>query len=129
MSAPRPSSKARERARVTLAGKTYTLLLGDCHRHTDIRGHSAVDGSAEDTYCYAIDAAQLDYVGPCDHNAVNGGCWSDGLRDYQWWHAQKLVDVYTHAPRFWGIYTHERSMNRPAGHRNVLLSKRGAAYD
>ncbi len=126
VSVPKAGFKARERAQMTVAGKTYTLLLGDCHRHTDIRGHSAVDGSTEDTYRYAIDAARLDYVGPSDHNAVNGGRWPDGLRDYQWWYNQKLVDVYTHAPRFWGIYTYEHSMNRPGGHRNVLLLKRGA---
>lgn len=115
----------RQRARMTLDGKVYTLLLGDCHRHTDIRGHSGVDGSTEDTYRYAIDAAQLDFVGSSDHNAVLGGRWPDSLRDYQWWYNQKLVDVYTHDPRFWGIYTYEHSMQRPGGHRNVLFLKRG----
>ena len=122
---PKPGFVHRERARMRVGGKEYVLLLGDCHRHTDIRGHSAVDGSTEDTYRYAIDAAQLDYVGPSDHNAVNGGRWPDGLRDYHWWYNQKLVDVYTHAPRFWGLYTYEHSMSRPGGHRNVLLLRRG----
>ncbi len=122
---PKAGFAHRERARMRVGSKEYILLLGDCHRHTDIRGHSAVDGSTEDTYRYAIDAAQLDYVGPSDHNAVNGGRWPDGLRDYHWWYNQKLVDVYTHAPRFWGIYTYEHSMSRPGGHRNVLLLKRG----
>ena len=116
----------RRRAQMTVGGKTYTLLLGDCHRHTDVRGHSGVDGSTEDTYRYAIDAAQLDFVGPSDHNAVLGGRWPDSLRDYQWRYNQKLVDVYTHAPRFWGIYAYEHSMQRPGGHRNILFLKRGA---
>ncbi len=124
--APRADFVPRQRAKMTVDGKTYTLLLGDCHRHTDIRGHSGVDSSTEDTYRYAIDAAQLDFVGPSDHNAVVGGRWPDGLRDYSWWYQQKLVDVYTHGPRFWGIYTYEHSMSRPGGHRNVLLLKRGA---
>jgi hypothetical protein len=123
--APKAGFVRRERARMRVGDREYVLLLGDCHRHTDIRGHSAVDGSTEDTYRYAIDAAQLDYVGPSDHNAVNGGRWPDGLRDYSWWYNQKLVDVYTHAPRFWGIYTYEHSMSRPGGHRNVLYLKRG----
>ncbi len=115
----------RVRARMRADGKTYSLLLGDCHRHTDVRGHSAVDGSIEDTYRYAIDAAQMDFVGPSDHNEVTGGAWPDSLRDYQWWYAQKLADVYTHAPKFWGLYTYEHSMNRPGGHRNVLYLRRG----
>ena len=116
----------RRRATMSLGDKHYTLLLGDCHRHTDIRGHSNVDGSTEDTYRYALDAAQLDFVGPSDHNEVVGGTWPDGLRDYQWWVTQKLVDVMTHEPNFWGIYTYEHSMARPGGHRNALFLRRGA---
>ncbi len=122
---PEAGFEHRQRATMSAAGKTYSLLLGDCHRHTDVRGHSGVDASIEDTYRYAIDAAKMDFVGPSDHNAVNGGRWPDSLRDYQWWYAQKLVDVYTHAPKFWGIYTYEHSMARPGGHRNVLYLKRG----
>ncbi len=123
---PGQGFKHRVRQRMTADGKTYSLLLGDCHRHTDVRGHSAVDGSIEDTYRYALDAARMDFVGPSDHNEVLGGRWPDSLRDYQWWYAQKLVDVYTHAPKFWGIYSYEHSMSRPGGHRNVLFLKRGA---
>ena len=126
VAAPVAGFEVRQRAKMTVDGKTYTLLLGDCHRHTDIRGHSGFDASTEDTYRYAIDAAKLDFVGPSDHNAVVGGRWPDGLRDYSWWYQQKLVDVYSHEPRFWGIYTYEHSMVRPGGHRNVLLLKRGA---
>ena len=123
--APKLGFTPRKRSRMTANGKTYTLLLGDCHRHTDVRGHSGVDGSVEDTYRYAMDAAQMDYVGPSDHNEVTGGRWPDSLRDYQWWYAQKMVDVMTHAPKFWGLYTFEHSMSRPGGHRNVLYLKRG----
>ena len=123
---PELGYQPRRRATMTAAGKTYTLLLGDCHRHTDVRGHSGVDASIEDTYRYAMDAANMDFVGPSDHNEVTGGAWPDGLRDYQWWMAQKLVDVMTHEPNFWGIYTYEHSMSRPGGHRNILFLKRGA---
>jgi len=125
---PPPGPPGPRRARQTMqAGRQrYTLMLGDCHRHTDIRGHSAVDGSILDTYRYAIDAAQLDFLGTADHNEVNGGRWPDGLRDYQWWWTQKAVDLFTHAPVFTGIYSYEHSMARPAGHRNVLFLKRGA---
>ncbi|MGH9674610.1 MAG: TolB family protein, partial [Bryobacteraceae bacterium] len=78
-------SPRRPRHTMAAGGKTYTLMLGDCHRHTDVRGHSGVDASLLDTYRYAIDAAQLDYLGVSDHNEVVGGAWPDGLRDYQWW--------------------------------------------
>lgn len=124
---PAPVAGFEHRVRTTMSanGKDFTLLLGDCHRHTDVRGHSAVDGSIEDTYRYALDAARMDFVGPSDHNEILGGRWPDSLRDYQWWYAQKMVDVYTHAPKFWGIYSYEHSMNRPGGHRNVLYLKRG----
>ncbi len=116
----------RPRHTMTAGGRKYVLLMGDCHRHTDIRGHSGVDGSILDTYRYAIDAAQLDFLGTADHNEVLGGRWPDGLRDYQWWYTQKAVDLFTHAPKFIGIYSYEHSMNRSAGHRNVIFLKRGA---
>jgi hypothetical protein len=125
---PQPSAAFVRRARptMTVGEKTYTLVLGDCHRHTDIRGHSAVDGSIMDTFRYALDAGQLDYMGLGDHNEVFGGKWPDGLRDYQWWWTQKAVDLFTSAPRFVGIYSYEHSMSRPGGHRNILFLKRGA---
>lgn len=124
--APQVAPPKRPRHTMTAAGKTYHLLMGDAHRHTDIRGHSGVDGSVLDTYRYAIDAAQLDWLGTSDHNEVVGGRWPDGLRDYQWWTTQKTVDLMTHVPTFIGVYSYEHSMNRPAGHRNVLFLKRGA---
>jgi hypothetical protein len=116
----------RQRHTMTLGGRTYHLMLGDAHRHTDIRGHSGVDGSVLDTYRYAMDAAQLNWLGTADHNEALGGRWPDGLRDYQWWYTQKIVDLMTHAPSFIGVYSYEHSMARPAGHRNILFLKRGA---
>ena len=118
--------KRRRRAVLRVGKERYVLLLGDCHRHTDIRGHSNVDASVLDTYRYALDAAQLDFLGVSDHNEVVGGSWPDGLRDYQWWWVQKAVDLFTHEPYFIGIYSYEHSMSSPAGHRNMLFLKRGA---
>ena len=62
---PPPTTRppGRPRHTMTAGGKTYHLLMGDAHRHTDIRGHSGVDGSVLDTYRYAMDAAQLDWLG------------------------------------------------------------------
>lgn len=116
----------RVRATMTVGETTYTLMYGDCHRHTDIRGHSGVDGSILDTFRYARDPAQLDFLGFGDHNEVFGGRWPDGLRDYSWWYTQKLVDLFTCEPYFVGVYSYEHSMSRPAGHRNLLFLRRGA---
>ena len=115
----------RERITMAAGGRTYHLLMGDAHRHTDIRGHSGVDGSLLDTYRYAMDAARLDWLGVTDHNEVTGGRWPDGVRDYQWWYAQKAVDLMSHPPVFIGVYSYEHSLARPSGHRNVLFLKRG----
>ncbi len=124
--APGVAPPRRPRHSMTVAGKTYKLMMGDCHRHTDIRGHSGVDASVLDTYRYAIDAAQLDFLGTADHNEVTGGGWPDGLRDYHWYWVQKAVDLFTHDPVFVGMYSYEHSMASPGGHRNVLFLKRGA---
>ena len=124
---PAPQTKPAPRVRATMTGqgKTYRLLMGDAHRHTDIRGHSGVDGSVLDTYRYAMDAAQLDWLGTSDHNVVAPN-WPDGLRDYQWWYVQKTADLMSHPPVFIGIYSYEHSLGPPSGHRNMLFLKRGA---
>lgn len=123
--APQTAPPPRPRITMTAGGRTYHLLMGDAHRHTDVRGHSGVDGSLLDTYRYAMDAAKLDWLGVSDHNEVTGGRWPDGLRDYQWWVAQKAVDLMSHPPVFIGVYSYEHSLSRPSGHRNVLFLKRG----
>ena len=122
---PQVPPPARPRYTMTVGGKTYTLLWGDCHRHTDIRGHSGADGSILDTYRYCLDAAPLDFEGMGDHNQVTAGSWPDGLRDYQWWYTQKLADVMHHPPTFVGVYSYEHSLGSPSGHRNIIFLKRG----
>ena len=124
---PSPQIKPplRPRTPMIAGGKAYHLMMGDAHRHTDVRGHNGVDGSVLDTYRYAIDAAQLDWLGVSDHNEVVGGRWPDGLRDYQWWFTQKVADLMSHPPVFIGVYSYEHSLARPSGHRNVLYLKRG----
>ncbi len=125
---PAPTTAWTRRPRTTMQvdGQTYTLVMGDCHRHTDIRGHSAVDASIMDTFRYALDPGQLDYMGLGDHNEVFGGKWPDGLRDYQWWWTQKAVDLFSCPPTFVGLYSYEHSMSSPGGHRNIIFLKRGA---
>ena len=82
---------ARMRAhRVQAGGKTYRLLRGEFHRHTEISQDGGNDGALEDMWRYAIDAAGLDWIGNGDHD--NGGG-----KEYTWWLVQKTTDLY-HVP-------------------------------
>jgi hypothetical protein len=57
---------------------------------------------------------------------VTGGRWLDGLRDYDWWRAQKTADLFTNPPAFNGLYAYEHSLGSPSGHRNIVFLERGA---
>src|SRR4029077_14137644 len=90
-----PARAAQERAaaerirayRVDAAGKQYQLLRGEFHRHTEISGDGGGDGSLEDMFRYALDAAALDWSARGTHDAAPG-------REYAWWLVQKFSDVY-----------------------------------
>jgi len=104
--------------RVLAGGKSYRLWRGEFHRHTEISADGGADGSLEDMWRYAFDAAQLDWIGNGDHD--NGGG-----KEYTWWLIQKSTDMYTIAPRFIPMFTYERSVAYPHGHRNVMFDHRG----
>jgi hypothetical protein len=104
--------------RIQLAGKTYQLLRGEFHRHTEISGDGAGDGALEDLWRYAIDCAGLDWIGDGDHD--NGG-----HKEYTWWLTQKSTDLYHSPRRFTPMFTYERSVQYPHGHRNVMFARRG----
>jgi hypothetical protein len=104
--------------RVEAAGKTYQLARGEFHRHTEYTAHRDGDGSLEDMWRYAQDAADMDWMGNADHD--NG--WG---RQYAWWTIQKTCDIYHNPPWFVAPYTYERSNNWPNGHRNVIFARRG----
>jgi hypothetical protein len=103
--------------RVQAAGKTYRLLRGDFHRHTEISMDGGSDGSLEDMWRYGIDAARFDWMGDEDHD--NGGG-----KEYTWWLVQKTTDLYL-SPMFTPMFTYERSVAYPNGHRNVMFARRG----
>ncbi|MCX7969787.1 MAG: hypothetical protein N3B10_15040, partial [Armatimonadetes bacterium] len=110
---------ARLRAfKLTLAGKTYTLMRGEFHRHTEISHDGGGDGSLEDMWRYALDAADLDWIGSGDHDNGQG-------REYPWWLTQKTTDIFHHPPKFVPMFSYERSVNYPSGHRNVMFAQRG----
>jgi hypothetical protein len=110
------AKKMREH-RIKAGGKTYQLLRGEYHRHTEISWDGAPDGSLEDMFRYAIDAAQMDWIGNGDHDNGAG-------REYSWWLTQKFTDAY-HSKAFTTMFTYERSVPYPHGHRNVMFAQRG----
>ena len=98
--------------RIEAGGKKYQLLRGEFHRHTEISWDGGPDGSLEDMFRYAIDAAALDWIGNGDHDNGAG-------REYPWWLTQKTTDAYHVTDRFTPMFTYERSVAYPHGHRNV----------
>jgi hypothetical protein len=104
--------------RVTAGGKSLRIVRGDLHRHTDLSWDGNRDGSLDDSYRYAMDAAAFDYLGVCDHQAGESIA-------YNWWRIQKAVDMYTIRGRFAPVYSYERSLKWPNGHRNVFFAMRG----
>jgi hypothetical protein len=110
---------ARMRAyRLQAGGKTYRLLRGEFHRHTELSQDGGNDGSLEDMWRYALDAGHLDWIGNGDHD--NGGG-----KEYTWWLVQKTTDLYHAPPAFVPMFTYERSVGYPGGHRNVMFPRRG----
>ena len=104
--------------RIENGGKTYRLLRGEFHRHTEISADGGADGTLEDMWRYALDAARLDWIGNGDHD--NGGG-----KEYTWWLTQKTTDLYSQSPTFTPMFTYERSVAYPHGHRNVMFDHRG----
>jgi len=100
-------------------GKTYRVWRGDMHRHTELSWDGYNDGSTQDTYRYAIDAASLDFLATTEHNF--------GVEDeYIWWLSQKAADLYRIGNAFVPLFAYERSVPFPNGHRNIVFSYRGA---
>jgi hypothetical protein len=104
--------------RVEADGKKYQLLRGEFHRHTEISWDGGPDGTLEDMFRYAIDAAAMDWIGNGDHDNGAG-------REYSWWLVQKLTDAYTVADHFTPMFSYERSVSYPMGHRNCVFARRG----
>jgi len=121
-SSPHPREAAgveRIRAyRYELNGKQYRILRGDLHRHTELSGDGAGDGSLEDLYRYALDAAAFDFGFVGDHQMGND-------EEYNWWLTQKSNDLYFAPRRFVPLYGYERSVPYPNGHRNIIWAERG----
>ncbi len=118
---PTPPRPLSEHHTWTIGGKTYRLVWGDLHRHTDISNcRTGFDGCVNEHYRYAYDLAGLDFLGTSDHTDI-GKIYSP----YEWWHTQRQVDLF-HAPgKFTSLYAYEREQRFPWGHRNVVFAQRG----
>lgn len=104
--------------RYSLNGKQYRILRGDLHRHTDLSRDGAGDGTLDEAYRYAIDAASLDFLLVSDQQM--------GMdEEYNWWLTQKSNDMYFAAEKFLPLYGYERGVPYPNGHRNVIWPERG----
>jgi hypothetical protein len=94
------------------------IVRGEFHRHSEISMDGGTDGTLLDQWRYILDTAALDWVGCCDHD--NGGG-----REYSWWITQKLTDVFYSPGAFVPMFSYERSVVYPEGHRNVIFAQRG----
>jgi hypothetical protein len=97
------------------------IVRGEFHRHSEISFDGGSDGAILDQYRYALDAASMDWLGCCDHDNGLG-------REYTWWLTQKLTDVFNSPGQFANMFSYERSVSYPEGHRNVIFAERGVRY-
>lgn len=105
-------------ARTTVGGRTYRLARGEFHRHTEISNDGGGDGMLMDMWRYGLDSAAMDWIGNGDHDNGAG-------REYSWWVIQKTTDLFFVPGAFVPMYSYERSVSYPDGHRNVVFAHRG----
>lgn len=104
--------------RAEVGGTAYHLMRGEFHRHTELTAHQDMDGLLEDMWRYAIDVAGMDWIGNGDHDNGYGV-------EYLWWLVQKQTDIFHNPPGFVPMFTYERSVSYPSGHRNAMFATRG----
>src|SRR5262249_9803425 len=104
--------------RIDGGGKKYRILRGEFHRHTEISWDGGADGSLEDMFRYAIDAAGMDWIRNGDHDNGAG-------REYSWWLGQKFSQALHVPGALPPMFTYERSVSYPQGHRKCMFAKRG----
>jgi hypothetical protein len=118
-SAADDAATAKVRAyRIAEGGANLKIARGEFHRHSEISVDGGLDGTIIDQWRYIIDVAALDWVGCCDHDNGSG-------REYSWWTTQKLTDIFHTPGKFAPLFSYERSVSYPEGHRNVVFAQRG----
>jgi hypothetical protein len=92
-------------------GRTRTLYWGDLHRHSLIsRCTAGDDPGLEDFYRYAWDVHDYDFWAVTDH--------AENSTAPQWWHIQKIADLFHVPGRFVPLYGFEWTSD--LGHQNVI---------
>jgi hypothetical protein len=104
--------------RTARVGGKYKIVRGEFHRHSEISMDGGRDGSILDQWRYMVDAAGMEWAGCCDHD--NGS-----HREYSWWITQKQTDIFYSPGHFVPMFSYERSVSYPEGHRNVIFKQRG----
>jgi hypothetical protein len=121
MNPPTPERPRDQHHRWRIGGKSYRLVWGDLHRHTDFSNcRTGQDGCVVEHFRYAYDMAALDFLGTSDHTDV-----AKKYDPYEWWQTQRLVDVFYAPGRFASLYAYEREQKHPWGHRNIVFARRG----
>jgi hypothetical protein len=121
LAAPDPLDQEEEAAVARM--RTYResglrIMRGEFHRHSEYSMDGGGDGTMLDQWRYILDTAALDWVGCCDHDNGNG-------REYTWWTTQKLTDIFYTPGKFVPMFSYERSLSYPEGHRNTIFAQRG----
>lgn len=110
----------KDRPSLSLDGEKRGLYFGDLHRHTELSVcQTGRDGSLEDTYRYAIDAAGLDFLCITDHVQH-----VKLLNDFDYWRSGKTADLHRVPGLHLPLYGYERSQRWPFGHRNIISPTR-----
>jgi len=104
--------------RTRIDAAEYRILRGEFHRHSEVSMDGGSDGSLLDQWRYALDPVALDWIGCCDHDNGFG-------REYSWWIEQKLTDIFHVPGAFTPMFSYERSVAYPEGHRNTIFVQRG----
>jgi hypothetical protein len=114
------AQRGAERPAWEFQNRRWGLYFGDLHRHTELSVClTGVDGSLEDAYRYAIDAAELDFLCVTDHVQH-----VKILDDYDFWRTGKTADLHRVAGLHQPFYGYERSQRFPLGHRNIISLRR-----
>jgi hypothetical protein len=95
-------------------GREYRLYWGDLHRHTELSMDGASDGPVMDMFRWALDAGDADFGGVTDHHP----------KQYDWRRTSKQTDLFHIPGRFVSLYTYERDLGWPNGHRNIVYLKK-----
>jgi hypothetical protein len=112
--------RAAQRPVCDFQGRRFGLYFGDLHRHTELSVcRTGTDGSLEDAFRYAIDAAELDFLCVTDHVQH-----VKILDDYDFWRIGKTADLHRVAGVHQPFYGYERSQRFPLGHRNIISLRR-----